>query len=124
MEQAPAKAEALTPMAWLFDPAGRDAAQAALGRAQSVTKDMLSWSQEIVDFAQHRLARNGQTLRTMADCNGWPEVMDIEAQWVRSTLDDYMQETSRLMEATSRIAQDMFGSAEATEPQQTADDKA
>ena len=75
-----------------------------------MAKTISEWNTEVSHFLSHRVARNGETLGRMTECQDLPEVFGIQAQWVREAADDYLKEMSKLMGANSRIMSGMLGS--------------
>jgi hypothetical protein len=89
---------------------GSDATRRLCEQGQSVAKTISEWNTEVSQFLSHRVARNGETLGRMTKCQDLPEVLGIQAQWVREAADDYLKEMSKLMGANSRIMSGMLGS--------------
>ena len=69
----------------------------------SVAKTIGEWGTEVSHFLSNRAARNGEVLGRITKCQNIPEVFAIQSEWVRDAADDYLRETSKLMEINSRL---------------------
>ena len=87
-----------------------DATRRFCDQGQSFAKTISEWNMEVSQFVSHRLARNGETLGRMAKCPSLPEIFAIQNQWVRDAADDYIKQTSKLMEVNSRMMGGLLGS--------------
>ena len=99
-----------------------DAARRFCDQGQSFAKTISEWNMEASQFVSHRLARNSETLGRMAKCPSLPEILAIQNQWVREAADDYMKQTSRLMEVNGRMMGGLlrsFGQVEVQSAEQT-----
>ncbi len=71
---------------------------------------MNEWNAEISQFLSHRVARNGEALRRVTQCQNMPDLFGIQAQWVQDTTEDYLREIGKLTEFNGRIMSGWVGS--------------
>jgi hypothetical protein len=79
-----------------FAQVSSDAARRLCEQGQSVSKTISEWNTEVSHFLSYRVARNSEVLGRMTNCQNFPEVFAIQAQWVREAADDYLKEMSKL----------------------------
>jgi hypothetical protein len=77
---------------------------------QSVAKTFGEWNAEVSHFLSHRVAKNSETMGRMAKCQNLPEIFAVQTRWMQEATDDYLNETSKLMEVNSRIMGGLLGS--------------
>jgi 2-keto-4-pentenoate hydratase len=95
---------------WPFVFASSDAAQRISDQGQVITKAMANWSTELSSFVGHRMSRNSEVVGQMSKCEGIPDALAAQGQWVREAVEDY----GRLMEANMKIIGSLMGAAEQT----------
>jgi hypothetical protein len=113
----PELAEAISSVAGPFVQVSSDATRRLCEQGQSVAKTIGEWGTEVGHFLSNRAARNGEVLGRLTKCQNIPEVFAIQSEWVRDAADDYLRETSKLMEINSRLMSGMLGSVGKTEMQ-------
>lgn len=86
-----------------FDQAALEMTGQVWGRTEAVTRAMLNWNSEAVRFISDRISRNVETLGRMTQCSRPPEMFEIEADWLRTALEDYAKGVNKLMEASSLL---------------------
>jgi len=72
-------------------------------RTETFAKALADWNSEITHFVTKRISRSGEAVGQVTQCRTVPEVLEVEAQWLRGAFDDYFSEARTLMEANSRI---------------------
>jgi hypothetical protein len=97
------KVELPSMSAWLGGQFGLDAVHQFWEQNQAIATALVDWNSEVLHFVSQRSSQNGETVRKMAQCQNWAETLDIEAQWLRKAFDDYLKETSKLIEFNSKI---------------------
>jgi len=104
--------ELTKPMADLgaFVQASSDATRRLCENGQSVAKTIGEWNTELTDFLSRRVARNSETVGGMAKCQNFSDIFAIQARWLQEATDDYLKETSKLMEVNSKIMAGLLGS--------------
>jgi hypothetical protein len=87
----------------MFGQANLEVAQQFWKRSETFAKVLLDWNTEITHFVSQRVNRSSEDLGRVTQCRSVPEVVEVEAQWLRGIFDDYFAEARRLMEFNSRI---------------------
>jgi hypothetical protein len=82
---------------------------------ESCSKTMMDCNAEFLRFWNGRMNYDGETFRTIAQCTEWPKAIEMEQAWFRTTVADYLNETKRLMELNSHMAETVWGSAQKTD---------
>jgi hypothetical protein len=62
---------------------------------------------ETLRFFGHRLQAHGEYLASLNTCKSLPEVIDCQSHFVRITVDEYGQETNKLMQGVRGKITDM-----------------
>ena len=106
----PELAETISGLTGPFAQVSSDATRRLCEQGQSVAKTISEWNTEVSHFLTHRVARNGEALGRMTNCQNFPEVCAMQAQWVQDAADDYLKEMSKLMEVNNRIMTGLLGS--------------
>jgi hypothetical protein len=57
-----------------------------------------AWGNEAVRFASRRLARNRETVEQLGKLGSWQEFLDLQMNWARDVLQDYLDESRELIE--------------------------
>jgi hypothetical protein len=88
---------------WEFTKLGSEAAQQVCNQGQTVAKAMTDWNAECHRFVSHRMSRNGDAVMKIAKSQSLPEMLAIQAKWLQVAVEDYLSETSMLMEMNSKL---------------------
>jgi hypothetical protein len=81
----------------------------------SYSKMVIDCNAELFRFLNGRMNYDGETFRAITQCAEWPKVIEIEQAWFRTTAEDYLNETKRLMQLSSDMAETAWGSAQKTD---------
>src|SRR2546430_70029 len=87
----------------MFGQANLEIAQQFWKRSETFTKALSDWNTEVTHFVSQRVNRSSEAVGRVTQCRSVPEVVEVEAQWLRGMFDDYFAEARRLMEVNSRI---------------------
>jgi hypothetical protein len=90
-------------MNWPFGFQGSDFMQTFGGYTQSAAKRMMDLNGEIARFLSDRISRNGQMFQAIVQCDSLPKVVEVETAWMRTAVEDYLNETKRLLDLNSEI---------------------
>jgi hypothetical protein len=82
---------------------------------ESYPKTAMDCNAELVRFWNDRMNYDRETFRAIAQCAEWPKVIEIEQAWLRTTADDYLNETKRLMKLSSDMAETIWGKPQKTD---------
>jgi hypothetical protein len=82
---------------------GRPALTSLTRTAEWYAKTLLTWQNEIVRFAAARLGRGIELGRSLMDCRTWTDASRAQQDWAVSTLEDYADETSRLIQLATGL---------------------
>lgn len=74
----------------------------------ALTRTALGWQYEVVELAGSRLGEIHELGRKIAGARDASEVLKIEADYLRTMADDYVQCTRRLMDGSARLAEDLW----------------
>ena len=81
----------------------------------SCSKMLMDCNDELFRFWNDRINYDIETSRAIAQCAEWPKVVEIEQAWLRTTAEDYLNETRRLMELNSAMTEPVSGSVQTTD---------
>jgi hypothetical protein len=70
---------------------------------------------ELLHFWNDRMNYDRETFRAIGQCAEWPKVIEMEQAWLRTTAEDYLNETKRLMKLSSDMAETIWGKAQKTD---------
>ncbi|HTZ78221.1 MAG TPA: phasin family protein [Stellaceae bacterium] len=74
-------------------------------------------SEELMEFGKSRLTRNIEVGRKVARCGSLDEAIEAQADYARSTMQDYIAESSKIAELSTRA---LFESLSAWQPEKRA----
>jgi len=83
-----------------------DFADAVARSSEAYRKACLAWQEEVVRFANDRLKQDSQLRQAMFESGNWADLVKAQQQWALTTVQDYLNESSRLMQMASRIVHD------------------
>jgi hypothetical protein len=78
-------------------------------------KTAMDCNAELLRFWNDRMNYDRETFQAIAQCAEWPKVVEMEQEWLRTTADDYHNETKRLMKLSSDMAETIWGKAQKTD---------
>jgi hypothetical protein len=81
----------------------------------SCSKMMMDCNAELFRFWNDRINYDIETSRAIARCAEWPKVVEIEQAWLRTTAEDYLNETRRLMDLNSAMTETVLGTVQRTD---------
>jgi hypothetical protein len=81
----------------------------------SYPKMVMDCNAELIRFWNDRMNYDRETFRAIAQCAEWPKVIEMEQAWLRTTAEDYLNETNRLMKLNSDMAETIWGNAQKTD---------
>lgn len=97
------KTEIVTSSVWPTVELGLRATRQMLERGECVTSAMMDWQTEVTRFLTRRIGHSSETMSRMMRCQGVDEVLDIELQWMRAAMDDYLGESKKLLEINTKV---------------------
>lgn len=63
---------------------------------------------ELMNFVDSRLSRDAKLGNALSKCHDWSDAVDLQQDWARQATQDYLAETSKLMELGSMVARDSW----------------
>lgn len=78
---------------------------------QSYTRRMQDLNDELSRFVGERIDHNGAICQAFAHCDSLPKALEIEGDWLRVTVEDYFNESRRLIEINGELFGGVFGPA-------------
>lgn len=87
--------------------AGSDAARLFCNQGQIVAKSMTDWTTECSRFVTHRMNRSTEAMAQIANCHSFPEMFAVQAKWLQDAVDDYVKESSKLLDVNNNIVGSM-----------------
>jgi len=88
---------------WELAIAGSDAVQKVCNQGQAVAKATMDWNAECSRFLTHRFSKTSQAVAQITKCRTVPEMFEVQAKWLQTAVEDYMKETSSLLDMNSKI---------------------
>jgi hypothetical protein len=79
-------------------------------QGQTVAETVTGLNTEMSNFLSQRLTRNTEMIARFTNCQGLPDVLAIQAQWMQDAAADYLKEMSKLIEVNTRIMSSLMGS--------------
>lgn len=64
------------------------------------------FGQEFTSFVTERMRKDTELGQKLSTCRTLTEAADVQSRWMRNTADDYAQETEKVMEIVSAVAQE------------------
>ena len=81
----------------------------------SYPKMVMDCNAELIRFWNDRMNYDRETLQNIAQCSEWPKVIEMEQAWLRTTAEDYLNETRRLMELNGAMTETVLGTVQRTD---------
>jgi hypothetical protein len=69
---------------------------------QNLAKGLVSLNEEMMSFANKRLATDAETYESLAKCENWNDTVKLQQDWMRATTEDYLAESGKLMGLATR----------------------
>jgi hypothetical protein len=88
--------------------------QAALQTVRQTTESVFAWQRELVRFATTRLKRDADFGQALATARTWTDAVKLQQDWAQAAIEDYTEETRRLMEIASSSAETLAKTGEET----------
>jgi hypothetical protein len=95
----------------------RAAASVNMDNAQAISE----WNTEVSHFLSHRAARSAEAMQSFARRQNFVDICAIQAQWLRDAADDYLKQTSKMIELNNIFISDFLKSASQLEMQSSKD---
>lgn len=70
--------------------------------SQSYLNALTELNEELMGFANRRLASTTEAQNSLKDCKTWEEAIQVQQDWMRDAGEQYSEELQRLMELTTR----------------------
>ncbi len=118
MEEA-RKTEIVALPVWPTVELGLRATRQMFERGECVTSVMMDWQTEVTRFLTLRMSHSSETMSRMLRCQGMDEVLDIELQWMRVAMDDYLGESKKLFEINNKVFDDFASTVTAAAKEAT-----
>jgi hypothetical protein len=117
----PALAEMIPDVGAPFAQVSLNASRRLCEHGQSVAQAINEWSTEVSHFLSHRAARSNEAMQSLAKCHNFVDICAIPAQWLRDAADDYLKQTSKMIELNNRFMSDFLKLASPLEVQPSKD---
>ena len=86
----------------------------AVAMGEAYAKACLELQEEWLRFVGARLRNGTEVQKCLADCGNVSEVAKIQQDWFAAASRDYLEEAGRLMQITTRAAQNGFSCLQST----------
>jgi hypothetical protein len=86
--------------------------QTALQTVRHTTESCLAWQRELVRFATARLKRDADFGQALATTRTWTDAVKLQQEWAQATIDDYTEETRRLMQIATSAGEEALKAGE------------
>ncbi len=93
-----------------------DMASALLTNFAVSSQRYMDWNAEVARFMTTRMTRDAETVQAAVGCGNGLKLAEIQQAWMSQTVEDYLQETQRLMQMSSDIATSLFASVDKLRP--------
>ena len=91
---------------------GRANLDAAASVFSTLAKSVCDWQSEVARFAGNRLDRNAEYARRLLDAKDSSESLSIQAEYLRTSVEDYTKEAQRLMEHGVQASKEIISPVE------------
>lgn len=72
---------------------------------QACSKILTAWRDEMVGFTEKRLQADLELMRDIHGCRNWTDMLDLQQGWLKSTIEHYVDENTRLMDLCREAAE-------------------
>src|SRR5262249_53331989 len=69
---------------------------------QQMSAIWMAWRDEAFRFAQRRLSHNQDAVLRLTKCGNWQELLELQMDWSREILEDYLDESRELFDLVTR----------------------
>lgn len=73
---------------------------------QAYAKILTAWRDEMVGFTEKRLQADLDLMRDVSGCRSWAEMVELQQNWLKQTVDHYVDENSRVMDICREAAEE------------------
>ena len=67
-----------------------------------------SMNSEVADFMAKRFKHDAELSASLARCETWEDAVNLQQDWARRTAENYVEEANRLMELSSKLANEQW----------------
>jgi hypothetical protein len=103
-------AEKIPDIGGSFARASSNATSRLCAHGQSVAQAIGEWNTEASHFLSRRAARSTETMQSLVKCQNFVDICAVQAQWLRDAVDDYLKQTSKIIELNHRFLSDLLES--------------
>src|SRR5215469_11251433 len=68
-----------------------------------------AWREEALRFARRRLEHNHDAVVRLTKCSSWQDLLELQMDWSREILEDYLAESREMLELVSRSTNNSNG---------------
>ena len=79
--------------------------------ARACRASFCGWAEvnsEVANFMAKRFRHDAELNAALARCESWEDAVTLQNDWAREAAEEYIEEASRLMEMTSKMASDQW----------------
>ena len=73
--------------------------------SQKVLSGMAELNEEVFKFLARRVEADLEASKAVTSCRDWEQIRDVQTNYLSSVASDYMDESQKIMEITTRITQ-------------------
>jgi hypothetical protein len=84
-------------------PAGTVLSDAVAKSTGACLDGMSALNSEVIEFVSERVRRDIDLGQSLARCSNWAEACSLQQDWARRTMQDYIGETTKLLQLASRL---------------------
>ena len=106
-----AKSTAAQDMTALWAPNG-DTLEAVVKANEALASGMAAWGQEVMTFANRRLAENMQRSESLFQCKDPEAAFRLGCDFAKTASEQYLEETDRFIKLAARISRDCWAPLE------------
>lgn len=107
----PAKPTVAEEMTALWGPNG-DNFDAVVKANEALASGMAAWGQEVMTFANRRLAENMQRSESLLQCKDPESAFRLGCDFAKTASEQYLEETERFVKLVARISRDCWAPLE------------
>jgi hypothetical protein len=75
-----------------------------LAANRNVVDEMMKMNKEIGEFVSKRMSADVEAMTRLTRCRDWPQVLEIQVEFMTKLANDYFAEANRLMERAAKMA--------------------
>jgi len=99
------------------------ALEAAMKTNGAMFEGMVALGQEMADFGSTRARCDIETTERLSKCKDFEEAFRVQCAFAREATQQYMEEASKLLSLSARVASDAWAPLEAPVPRRTKGDE-